>query len=84
MELYCLDEGILRLDRQTWNDILALTDRQFQNTQGRTQGRTIDNIGIVHHLATWTTWKGEPGGNTKLLSMGVDLGGITPSPKQVK
>ena len=28
MQMYCLDEGILRLARLTWNDILSLEDSQ--------------------------------------------------------
>uniref|UniRef100_A0A8C6ULI5 P2X purinoreceptor 7 intracellular domain-containing protein n=1 Tax=Neogobius melanostomus TaxID=47308 RepID=A0A8C6ULI5_9GOBI len=35
MELYILDEGILRLARQTWNDILALDDSQDPGTDNR-------------------------------------------------
>lgn len=35
MELYCLDEGILRLARQTWNDILALHDSRDPGADNR-------------------------------------------------
>uniref|UniRef100_A0A8C6X0I4 P2X purinoreceptor 7 intracellular domain-containing protein n=1 Tax=Neogobius melanostomus TaxID=47308 RepID=A0A8C6X0I4_9GOBI len=35
MELYILDEGILRLARQTWNDILELDDSQDPGTDNR-------------------------------------------------
>ena len=35
MEMYCLDEGTLRLVRMTWNDIFALEDSQDVGSDNR-------------------------------------------------
>ncbi|XP_061589441.1 P2X purinoceptor 7-like [Cololabis saira] len=35
LELYCLDEGMLRLVRMTWNDIFALEDSQEVGSDNR-------------------------------------------------